>query len=50
MPNGLLAIAKDNMIKFFNPQKEEFEKSLTGHVKTIFALQPLPDGNILSAG
>lgn len=50
MPNGNLVIAKDNIIKFYNPNKDEFEKSLTGHVKTIYALQPLPDGNLLSTG
>ena len=38
MPNGNLVIAKDNMIKFYNPQKEEFEKALTGHVKTVYAV------------
>jgi hypothetical protein len=50
MPNGHIVIAKDNVIKFFNPQKEEFEKALTGHVKTVYCLLPLPDGNLLSAG
>ena len=50
MPNGNLAIAKDQMIRIYNPSKDEFEKSLTGHVKTVYALCPLPDGNLLSAG
>ena len=31
MPNGNIAVAKDNIIKFYNPSKEEFEKALTGH-------------------
>jgi len=50
MPNGNLAIAIDNMIKIYNPTKDDWEKALTGHVKTIYALCPLPDGNLLSGG
>jgi len=50
MPNGNIAIAKDNVIKFYNPQRQEFEKALTGHVKTIYAVCPLFDGNLISAG
>jgi WD40 repeat protein len=38
MPDGSIAIAKDNVIKFYNYEKDEFEKALTGHTKTIFAL------------
>ncbi len=35
MPNGNIAMAKDNMIKFYNPQKDEFEKvrSLNFYIK-----------------
>jgi WD40 repeat protein len=46
----MLAIAVDNMIKIYNPLTKEFEKALTGHSKTIYALQALPNGNLLSAG
>jgi WD40 repeat protein len=50
MPNGNVAIAKDNIIKFYNPAKAEFERALTGHVKTIFTLAAHPDGTLFSAG
>lgn len=51
MPNGNLVIAKDNIIKFYNPLKEEFDNNiLAGHAKTIYALCPLQDGNLISAG
>lgn len=50
MPDGSFAVAKDTVIKFYNSSKNELEKALTGHVKTILALQPLPDGNLISAG
>ena len=38
MPNGNLVIAKGDTIRFYNPQKEEFEKTLTGHVRPILAV------------
>lgn len=41
MPNGHLVIAKDNTIKFYNHLKEEFDKTLTGHNKTIYTTCPL---------
>lgn len=50
MPDGSIAIARDTVIKFYSAAKNELEKALTGHVKTIFTLVPLPDGNLLSAG
>lgn len=50
MPNGNLAIAKDNLIRIYNPSKEEFEKNLTGHVKTIYCLCALKDGKLISGG
>jgi len=50
MPDGSIAVARDNLIKFINQDRNELEKALTGHTKTILALQPLPDGNLASAG
>lgn len=38
MPDGSIAVAKDNVIKFYSATKNELEKALTGHVKTILAL------------
>jgi WD40 repeat protein len=50
MPDGKLAVAVENLIKFYNVQKEEIEKTLTGHVKPIMCLCPTPEGNLLSGG
>ena len=50
MPDGKLAVAVDNLIKFYNFQKEEVDKNLTGHVKPVLALCPTSEGNLLSAG
>lgn len=49
LSNGLLAISVDDKIKFYNPKTEEFEKTLTGHPKTVTALLGLP-GNLVASG
>ena len=50
MPGGLLAVAVENIIKVYNLQQGDFEKSIAGHSKNILTMLTLPDGSILSGG
>lgn len=50
LPGGLLAVAVENIIKIYNPQQGDFDKSIAGHSKNILTMLGMDDGSLLSSG